>query len=59
MPRSCALLGSIRSDAKAKKAASQKAAKSTSRHNQGGSKQQYARPTSKGMKGKAVTGRGK
>ena len=49
----------VRSDAKAKKAAKAKAAKSSARHNQGGNKQQYARPTSRGAKGKAVTGRGK
>jgi hypothetical protein len=47
------------SDAKAKKSADAKKSKSTARHNQGGAKQTYARPSSKGAKGKAVTGRGK
>jgi large subunit ribosomal protein L24e len=46
-------------DAKAKKSADAKKSKSTARHNQGGAKQTYARPSSKGAKGKAVTGRGK
>lgn len=46
-------------DAKAKKAAKAKSGKASARHNQGGNKQQYARPTSRGAKGKAVTGRGK
>ena len=49
----------MRSDAKAKKAAKAKAGKATARHNQGGNKQQYARPTARGAKGKAVTARGK
>lgn len=47
------------SDAKAKKAAQAKKAKGSQRHNQGGNKATYARPTSRGAKGKAVTGRGK
>ena len=42
----CAL--SMYSDAKAKKAAKAKQAKGSQRHNQGGNKQQYARPTSRG-----------
>ncbi len=49
----------MRSDAKAKKAAQAKTAKASARHNQGGNKQQYARPTARGAKGKAVTARGK
>jgi hypothetical protein len=49
----------MHSDAKAKKAAKAKSGKASARHNQGGNKQQYARPTSRGAKGKAVTGRGK
>ena len=47
------------SDAKAKKTADSKKAKGSQRHNQGGKQAAYARPSSKGAKGKAVTGRGK